>query len=93
MTTISTGRIFPPLLAGGRPAEELRCAAGAARWQRCAPSSSTRRLKNGSIVRNVEYLRFAGNRLSSVEVYFGLGPGEAPTNPAAWKAAQEGAQA
>lgn len=38
----------------------------------------------GKRIRNVEYLRFSGGRLASVEVYFGLGPGEAPTSPDNW---------
>ena len=42
------------------------------------------RLKNGKAIRNTEYLRFAGDRLCSVEVYFGLGPGETPTTPDRW---------
>ena len=51
------------------------------------------RLKNGSTIRNVEFLRFAGERLCSVEVYFGLGPGETPTTPAAWAAARDAGSA
>ena len=31
--------------------------------------------------------------LRSVEVYFGLGPGQTPTTPAAWAAAREGTPA
>ena len=42
------------------------------------------RMKNGKTIRNTEYMRFAGDRLRSVEVYFGLGPGQAPTNPDSW---------
>jgi len=44
------------------------------------------RLKNRKMLRNVEYLRFAGDRLCAVEVYFGLAPGETPTSPDAWQA-------
>ena len=38
-------------------------------------------LKNGRTIRNTEYLRYRGDKLASVEVYFGLGPGETPTSP------------
>jgi hypothetical protein len=41
-------------------------------------------MKNGKRIRNVEHLRFAGDRLRSVEVFFGLGPGEAVTTPDRW---------
>ncbi|CAN5396833.1 hypothetical protein BH10PSE12_BH10PSE12_13800 [soil metagenome] len=47
------------------------------------------RVKGGAMLRNVEYLRFAGERLRSVEVYFGLAPGAMPTTPAAWAAGQD----
>ena len=46
-------------------------------------------MKNGKRIRNAEYLRFEADRLRSVEVYFGLAPGEAPTTPEAWAAGQE----
>ena len=39
------------------------------------------KLKAGGTIRNVEYMRFRGDRLASVEVYFGLGPGETPASP------------
>jgi hypothetical protein len=42
------------------------------------------RMTNGKTIRNTEYMRFAGDRLRSVEVYFGLGPGQAPTTPDSW---------
>ena len=42
------------------------------------------RLKNGKRLRNTEYMRFAGDKLRSVEVFFGLGPGEKPTSPERW---------
>jgi len=48
------------------------------------------RLKNGKMLRNVEYLRFADDRLCAVEIYFGLAPGESPTSPEAWQAARAG---
>jgi hypothetical protein len=48
------------------------------------------KLNAGKTIRNVEYMRFDGDRLRSVEVYFGLGPGEVPTSPDAWSAASEG---
>ena len=41
-------------------------------------------MKNGQRIRNVEHMRFAGDRLRSVEVFFGLGPGEATTQPDKW---------
>ena len=41
-------------------------------------------MKNGKRIRNVEHMRFAGDRLRSVEVYFGLGPGEPTTSPDKW---------
>jgi hypothetical protein len=50
------------------------------------------RLKNGKTIRNTEYMRFVGERLRSVEVYFGLGPGERPTTPRAWAAGQKSEQ-
>ena len=42
------------------------------------------RPKGGKTIRNAEYLRFAGERLASVEVVFGLGPGAAPATPGTW---------
>jgi hypothetical protein len=39
------------------------------------------RMKSGKAIRNAEYLRYRGDKLASVEVYFGLGPGETPTSP------------
>lgn len=50
------------------------------------------RLASGKTIRNVEHLRFADDRLRSVEVYFGLGPGETPTTPEAWAAARKPAR-
>ena len=47
------------------------------------------RLKGGKMLRNVEYLRFEGERLRAVEVYFGLAPGEQPTSPTAWAASRQ----
>jgi hypothetical protein len=41
------------------------------------------------MLRNAEYLRFAGDRLRSVEIYFGLVPGEQPTTPDGWTAARQ----
>ena len=38
-------------------------------------------LKGGKMIRNAEYLRFEGDRLQSVEVFFGLAPGEPTTSP------------
>ena len=46
-------------------------------------------LKSGKKIRNAEYLQFDGERLRSVEVYFGLGPGETPTTPEAWAGARK----
>ena len=46
-------------------------------------------LTSGKRIRDVEYLRFRGHRLCSVEVHFGLAPGEAPTTPYAWAAGQK----
>lgn len=51
------------------------------------------RLRRGGVIRNAEHLRFAGDRLRSVEVFFGLAPGAAPTSPAEWDAARERARA
>lgn len=48
------------------------------------------RMRGGKTIRNVEYLRFAGDKLRSVEVYFGLGPGESTTTPQAWASGQQG---
>ena len=42
------------------------------------------RLRSGKWIRNAEHLRFAGDRLKSVEVFFGLGPGEPTTSPDRW---------
>ena len=42
------------------------------------------RFAGGKTIRNTEYLRFAGGRLRSVEVFFGLGPGEATISPGKW---------
>ena len=44
------------------------------RWRRRRACPLRGEAENGSTVRNVEYLRFAGDRLSAVEVYFGSGP-------------------
>lgn len=45
--------------------------------------------RSGKKIRNTEYMRFAGDRLRSVEVFFGLGPADTPTTPEAWSAGKK----